>query len=366
MVDKKAGKFLFWRKDRKRNKQELPSSLLLKTSVFALVIATVLQPASPAVIGLQNWNCEFRGAAERALQSAENGSHSGLAGDSRETAFQLRDGFLIVVDGRIATLPHLKFILDTGSTSSMIDSKIADQLGLPRKSGAVLNFEHYAKIDWTNVPEMQFGPIEVRNVRMMVGALDQFSQFASGIDAVVGLDLLRQTQKLGIDFQAKLLTFGELNDRQYAIKAPPHVLTVLLEVQGSLLRLIIDTGLREMMVFTDRLHAHAPHLKLLNEERAYEGRMPGRIATIPGIRLIPSSRASVFLLDRAPLSLPESIDGWLGLRALHVDYAEIDFNSETLTLRRLKMGTIMLASDSNTSKRIPEQENPEEYNYPFR
>jgi hypothetical protein len=151
-----------------------------------------------------------------------------------------------------------------------------------------------------------------------------------------------------------------------AVEGPPHALTVLLGVQGSLLRLIVDTGLGEMIVFTDRLHAHAPHLKLLNEERLYEGRMPGRIATIPGVRLIPNSRASVFLLDQAPQSLPENIDGWLGLRALNVDFAEIDFSSEKLTLRRRKMGSIMLASDSNTSKRIPEQENPEEYNYPFR
>jgi hypothetical protein len=286
---------------------------------------------------------------------------------SAPVTFQLASDFLVVVEGRIATLSHLKFILDTGSTHSMINTKIADQLGLLRQTGTTLNFEHYAKIDWTNVPEMQFGPIRVRNVRVMVGALDQFSEFASGIDAVIGLDLLGQTQDLGIDFQAKLLIFGELKERQYDNMARPQALTVLLDVQGSRLRLIVDTGLSEVVLFADRLHGHAPHLKLLNEARAHLGRMPGRTAALPGIQLLPpDSRASVFLFDRAPQSLPENIDGFLGLKALNVDFAKIDFSSETLTLRSRSMGPIMLASDSKTSRRMPEQENQEGQTNPFR
>jgi len=278
---------------------------------------------------------------------------------SAAVPFDLASGFLVVVEGKIATLSHLKFILDTGSTHCMINTKIADQLGLLKQSGTTLNFEHHAKIDWTNVPEMRFGPIEVLNVSVMVGALDQFSEFASGIDAVIGLDLLRQTQKLGIDFQAKLLTFGELKESQYGNIARPQALTVLLDVQGSGLRLIVDTGLNEVVVFADRLHAHAPLVKLLNEAQAHMGRVPGRIATLPGIQLLSAdSRTSVFLLDRAPQSLPENIDGFLGLKAVNVDFAEIDFSSETLTLRTAKTATIVLASDSKASGRMPEPEKP--------
>src|SRR5579862_9750092 len=365
MAEKQDGDLLFRRTYRKRIKQGLQSGPLRKPSFLALAISLLLHPASPAVMGAGNWNSKSSQATERGSQSEENRKQSELTGGSQQTTFQLRDGFLIVVEGRIASLSHRKFILDTGSTHSMIDSKIASQLGLPKKRGAVLNFDHYARIDWTNVPEVQFGPIDARNVRMMVGSLEQFSQFANGIDAVVGLDLLGQTRKLGIDFQARQLTFGELRDRQYPIEAPPRALTTLLEVQGRRLRLIVDTGLSQMVVFTDRLNAHAPDLKVLNEERAQEARISGEIATLPGIRIIPDSRASVFLIDRAPQSLPENIDGFLGLKPLGVDFAEIDFGSETLTLRRPDMVPTMLASDSKASKRISEQENPEEHN-PFR
>ena len=366
MVEKQGGDLLFRGTYRKRIKQGLQSGPLRKPSFLALAISLLLHPASPAVMGAGNWNSKSSQATERGSQSEENRKQSELTGGSQQTAFELRDGFLIVVEGRIASLSHRKFILDTGSTHSMIDSRIASQLGLPKKRGAVLNFDHYARIDWTNVPEVQFGPIDARNVRMMVGPLEQFSQFANGIDAVVGLDLLGQTRKLEIDFQARQLTFGELKDIHCAIEAAPRALTVLLEVQGTRLRLILDTGMGEMVVFSDRLHAHAPHLKLLDEERAHEARIPGRIATLSGIQLIPDAHAPVFLLDRAPQSLPEDIDGFLGLKPLLVDFAEIDFGSETLTLRRQDMGPIMLASDSKTSKRISEQENPEEHNYPFR
>lgn len=299
--------------------------------------------------------------------SPVEGREPGQCGAAIAVPFDLPSGFLVVVEGRIGTLSHLKFILDTGSIHSMINTKIADRLGLLRQSGTMLNFAHYAKIDWTNVPEIQFGPIEVRNIRMMVGALNQFSEFASGIDAVVGLDLLRQTQKLGIDFRAKLLTFGELKESQYGNMARPQALTVLLDVQGSRLRLILDTGLSDVEVFADRLRAHAPHLKLLNEAQAHIGRMPGRTATLPGIQLFPpDSRASVFWFERAPQSLPEDIDGLLGLKVLNVDFADIDFGSETLTLSRRSTGPIMLASDSRTSRRMTEQENPEGQTDPFR
>src|SRR5262249_37564660 len=85
--------------------------------------------------------------------------------------FQLRTGFLIVVDGKVGSLSGLKFILDTGTTHSVLDTKIADKLSLPRQNATVLNFDRQLKIGWSNVPELQIGSLRARNLRMMVAPL---------------------------------------------------------------------------------------------------------------------------------------------------------------------------------------------------
>jgi gag-polyprotein putative aspartyl protease len=59
---------------------------------------------------------------------------------SNVEAFDLREGFLIVVDGRIGPLEHLKFILDTGASHTVVSRKIADQLALSREPGSVIKF----------------------------------------------------------------------------------------------------------------------------------------------------------------------------------------------------------------------------------
>ena len=85
--------------------------------------------------------------------------------------FQLRSGFLILVEGRIGALTPLKFILDTGATHTVVDRRIADKLSLPRQQGKVLNFDRYAKVQWTNLPELQLGPLRAQDVHVMVDDL---------------------------------------------------------------------------------------------------------------------------------------------------------------------------------------------------
>jgi hypothetical protein len=115
--------------------------------------------------------------------------------------FQLANGFLIVIEGQIGPLTPLKFILDTGATHTMVDARIADKLSLPRHKGKVLNFDKGIKVDWTNLPELHLGPLAAHNFPVMVGDLKRISEFAEGVDAILGLDLLRTAQSIRIDYR---------------------------------------------------------------------------------------------------------------------------------------------------------------------
>src|SRR5208282_6374918 len=130
-------------------------------------------------------------------------------GPDEEVPFELVSGYLVVVDGSIGPLHRLKFVLDTGATHTAVSNKVAEQLGLHRVTGRVFNIDKIVGTDWAVLPEVEFGPIQGSQVPVMVTDLDYFKSLGSHVDAVIGLDLLRQ-KNFCIDFGAKKVLFGEI------------------------------------------------------------------------------------------------------------------------------------------------------------
>lgn len=261
---------------------------------------------------------------------AQAGPNTAATTLSDAIPFQLGSGFLILMKGRIGPLTPLKFILDTGATHTVIDGRIADKLSLPRQKGKVLNFDRYAKVEWTNLPELQLGPLYARDVHVMVSDLKQFSEFAEGVDAIIGLDLLRTSQSLRIDYGKSLVAF-KTSVAYLPVNSENTALIVRLPVQGQALRLIVDTGLQGILLYADRLRSHVPQLKVTDKNQAREGRLSGEKAKLAGIRFGTNDlQASVFLIPRAPESLPADIDGYLGTTILHTQIIELDFASNII------------------------------------
>jgi len=248
--------------------------------------------------------------------------------------FRLRSGFLIVVEGRIGPLDSLKFVLDTGTTHSMMDTKLADRLNLSRQEGTVLNFDQPVKVGWTTVSELELGPLKARNLRLMVGPLGRLTEFADEIDAVIGLDVLRLSRSLRVDFDQNLLTLRARTDSDPPDTKNTQVLLLHLNAQGQRICLVLDTGLGQMVMFKDRLHKHFPHLELTGvASEAHQGHLNGQMVNLRGIRLgSDEAEARVFLIERAPASLPDDIDGFLGVRAFHIPIVELNFEANNLAL----------------------------------
>src|ERR1051326_4325907 len=151
----------------------------------------------------------FGGGVPGVTRRCGDGPQAQTAGVSSDYTmpFELESGFLITVKGRIASSGTLRFALDTGTTHSMIDTKIAERLGLPLRDGFVLNFDRNVRISWTTVPEISVGPLSLKDARVMVGNLHQLTEFTEGIDGVIGLDALRMAQKITINLESKLVSF---------------------------------------------------------------------------------------------------------------------------------------------------------------
>jgi len=248
--------------------------------------------------------------------------------------FQLEHGFLVLVEGRIGALAHLRFLLDTGATDTWLDRRIGEKLSLPRYGAKTFNFDHYVRVERASVPELQLGSLLVRNNRVIVGDLKQFSEFAADVDGIVGMDLLRATQSMRIDYSHGLVTFKTSSTRETASQDATNALTVQLSAQGQPLCLIIDTGISGLLLYKDRLHKRLPKLKLTSSTIGVQrGRLRGESALLTGIRLGRDEvKASVFLIPGEPDSLPADVDGFVGTDALKAKTIELNFASKRVRI----------------------------------
>jgi hypothetical protein len=241
-----------------------------------------------------------------------------------EIPFVLYLDHMIVVQGRIGPLTHLRFTLDTGATHSIVDRKIADALKLARRPGSVFNLDDFAPIEWAGFPLIAMGPIEVKNASLMVGDLVH-------VDALIGMDLLHMNKRLRIDYNSGQVVFtpGAPAALQTLPTIDPACLTVDISVQGKPLRLIVDTGIEGILLYRDRVFQRNPKLRLENESpQARDGGhlLPGR-ATLRNIQLPNGDfSARIFLIAKAPENALPDIDGYFATAALRARELDFDFS----------------------------------------
>jgi hypothetical protein len=266
---------------------------------------------------------------------AEQGPGATSSRVNNEIPFELRGGFLIVMEGRIAQLKGLRFVLDTGASYSVVDRKIAEKLTLRRRPGKVFNFDKIVPVEWADFSEVQFGPIEVHKASLMVADLVNFSKFRERVDAIIGLDLLCASREMLIDYEAHKVIFhaGTSSMDTSAPRCPPF-LTMDVFVQGHLLRLMVDTGMEGILLYEERLKRF-PNLRL---EHAKGGEHVGYLhvmsAKLPGVWLGSSESEPMIFLMKGPPGDVVGIDGYLGMQPLNAHQIEFNFETNTLAWKR--------------------------------
>jgi len=275
-----------------------------------------------SVVALTNRNW----AANPAPQADPTESRSGIP-------FKLYGNYLVVIEGHIGDLGKLRFVVDTGVTHSVIDRKLAGRMGVARRSGKVLNFDKTVPAEWAEVPEVQFGPIHVNHFSMMVGDLRYFQSFATHVDAVIGLDLLRLSS-FSIDYDARKVFFGPVDTASgVPMNSDPVCLSVQLAVGDSQVRLVVDTGAQGLVLYEDRVVNRVPQVRIGGETAGTTmgGWVLSKRGVITRARLGTTDLdGTVFLVKAPPNNVLPGIDGYLGTAALKA--RRLDFNFETNTL----------------------------------
>ncbi len=245
--------------------------------------------------------------------------------------FELVAGFLVVVDGQIGNLNGLKFILDTGATHSLIDRKVADRLRLQRRAGKVMNIDKYIPVEWSNIQDLQLGPMRVQAVRVMVVKLAEYSELAENADGIIGLDLLSRTKKFTIDYDRKTVSL-QLPEAGSPERSPASCFVIPLVVQGIPIHLAVDTGLQGILLYENRLRKRLPKMRVDGEST--NAAMRGLRATqvrLPGVRIVDAEVVTTVLLIDGPDedALP-GVDGYLGPASMQAKRIEFDFDARVL------------------------------------
>ena len=254
-----------------------------------------------------------------------------LSSSSPPMPFELRSDFLVVVNGEVGELANLKFIVDTGSTFTVIDQKVADRLRLRRRRGNITNFDRDIPVEWASVRELRAGPIRASSATVMVMRLADYSDLAKNVDGIIGLDLLSKGNKLTIDYERKVLSY-ELGENGADKHLHSGSFVVPVAVQGLRMHLLVDTGCPGMLLYRDRLRSGLASLNTVGESRAgVIGRLRATQVNLPGVKIAgPEKVTTVFLIDGPKSGNLPGVDGYLGPAYLHAKSIEFDFVARTL------------------------------------
>ena len=185
--------------------------------------------------------------------------------------FRLRDGYLIVVQAKVNGAGPFSFLLDTGSTRTVIDPDLARELQVPVVGeAAVTTVLHYRQDKLVRLQNVRLGEASVSGLGAIVDKLVRQKILAPGIRGVLGEDFLSRFDYL-IDYKQRLLAFGEsppAGDRcrfeiigQY--RGSPTINRLLIPVEfvgvsGDKVQLELDTGAKTPELFPAPHDSHSP------------------------------------------------------------------------------------------------------------
>ena len=171
-----------------------------------------------------------------------------------EVPFELYQRHLVVTKGSIGRLNGLSLLIDTGSIPSMVDARIARKLHLNAEPSMLIAFGQQIPIQSAALEGFRIGSLHSGPVPAGIGDLSYLEGVQ--IDAIVGLDVLARTS-FSIDYQNHVLGFSPAG-RENSV-APLELawpfLTVRMTIAGQQVRLLVDTGSSDLVLFKERMPA---------------------------------------------------------------------------------------------------------------
>lgn len=245
-----------------------------------------------------------------------------------EIPFEAGYDHLIVVKGSVGKLQQLNFVVDTGATRTVVSHRITDRLKFKKTSKRVALAGNKGTLREVMIPEIRIGTVRFDSVPALLGPADLLPGYQ--IDALIGLDLLRQTN-LHVDFVAKTITLGLKEHYESATPFYPKLNFVLVRlfVQERPLALELDTGAEDLVLFKRRVQGQ------LEEKRTGETKRMNHIGGQVRLQKVLLCNVQMgvthwkertaFFFDAPEGAYPDGLDGILGVASLGLKRIQLDF-----------------------------------------
>jgi predicted aspartyl protease len=167
-------------------------------------------------------------------------------------------GFLVVAEGQIGSkFPRQNFILDTGTSPSILNARIAHELGLPLAPARLAAIGQESQIHSTILPRLELGALHLNSAQFLVADLSEVERtWKVPIAGILGLDVLGRVS-FRLDFQNQLLEFGDVapDGIPVDLSGAGHLPIAEVNINGRPLRLLVDTGSDCLVFFGKKLAA---------------------------------------------------------------------------------------------------------------
>jgi predicted aspartyl protease len=166
--------------------------------------------------------------------------------------FDLYDGYLIVAHGSAGPLHDLNFLLDTGTSLPILDSRIARKLHLQGEGPArIVILGGRAQAQEAILPSLTLGPVRRSNLQIVTADLSFFGRILPvRLDAIVGLDVIGQSAFV-IDYSARVIRFGQQPALPVSIplRLDGGLASFDAEIDHAPVHLVLDTGAASVVLF---------------------------------------------------------------------------------------------------------------------
>jgi predicted aspartyl protease len=237
--------------------------------------------------------------------------------------------YLVVVEGSIGNIQKLHFLVDTGVYPSIVDQKIAHDLGLAEQPARVNLANKSVPTGRVILPSLTLGPVRAEALPVLTQDLS-YMQKAVGykVDAIIGLDVLRRSS-FTINYRSKEIRFGPVEGLPFsaAFDTDEPVVTIRTRLQNYPLRLVVDTGSPDVMLFESRMSDSAGFQTLGTQETVNaSGTLRLRKVWIPDVYLGQErigGQAAFIVNDHKDAG--DDFDGVLGMKATQQSKIAFDF-----------------------------------------
>jgi hypothetical protein len=242
-------------------------------------------------------------------------------------------GFLVVVEGRFGSIrEHQNFLLDTGTSPSIINKDLAGPLDLTKSSATLASVGKDSKVQAAILPEIEIGSIQAHSLPILLSDLSQLEgDLGIPIAGIIGLDVLSRAS-FSLDYEKKSIQFGRFTPGGVTVPLPVGAAIALAEVNwgGTPKRMVVDTGSEQLVLLGKQ-----PPLSggLRNNGTTTAASVADRVTVqqLPPTELmLAGKKFSAAKAYWVPGSDASDSDGLLGIRSL--GFRRLSFDKEHRTI----------------------------------